>query len=179
MDLKNNTLYPLLVLFFVIGLVVGYVIHQPGTEVKYVTNTVEVPKIVEKIVEMNATPTPAAAEATPVPTAVPDFEAKIYDPAKETPTYEIQIIDWDAKPNKISLRPGETVLFKVVRYPGDLQPPEFVMGSYHNPNIGTAGQIIIKFNKAGTYNFEVNVPPADKNQGILPTPYAKGSVMVY
>ncbi|VVB87970.1 Uncharacterised protein [uncultured archaeon] len=178
MDLKGNTLYPLLVLFFVIGLAVGYVIHQPGTEVRYITNTVEVPKIVEKIVEITPAPTVTATEpaTTPIATAVPDFDVKIYDPAKDIPTKEIQIVNWGAKPNQMSIHPGQTVLIKVVDYPGGLGTPEFIMGSYDNPKLGTAGQIVIKFNKTGTYDFKVVIP---QGEGITPTLYASGTIVVY
>ncbi len=173
MESKDSTFYPLIVLFFVLGLVIGYVIHQPETEIKYLNNTIEVPKIVEKIVE--ATTSPTSTALTPTPTQVPDFEVKIYNPEKDKPTTTIEIIDWRAMPDQISIHPGQIVLIKVVNYP-DRPKPEFIMGSY-NKELGTAGQIVAIFNKIGNYDFRVVIP--SDNPGSLPTEYAKGSIRVY
>ena len=173
MESKDITFYPLILLFFVLGLVIGYVIHQPETEIKYINNTIEVPIIVEKIAEVTSSPT--SNVPTPASTQVPDFEIKIYDPEKDQPTTTIELINWKAMPDQIRIRPGQTVLFKVVNYP-QRDPPNFIMGSYER-KLGTAGQIVAKFNKIGNYDFRVVIP--SDNPDTLPTEYAKGSIRVY
>jgi hypothetical protein len=175
MESKDSTFYPLIVLFFVLGLVIGYVIHQPETQIKYINNTIEVPTIVEKTVGVTASPTSTAQTPTPTSTQVPDFEVKIYDPEKDKPTKTIEINNWQAVPDQMSIRPGQTVLFQVVNYP-QRAPPNFIMGSYER-KLGTAGQIVITFNKIGTYDFRVVIP--SDNPGSLPTEYAKGSIRIY
>ena len=175
MESKDSTFYPLLVLFFVLGLVIGYVVHQPETEIKYINNTIEVPKIVEKSGEGTVSPTSTATTPTPTSTQVPGFEVKIFDPEKDKPTKTIEINNWQAMPDQISIRPGQTVLFKVVNYP-QRAPPNFIMGSYER-KLGTAGQIVVTFNKIGNYDFRVVIP--SDTPGANPTEYAKGSIRVY
>lgn len=175
MESKDSTFYPLIVLFFVLGLVIGYVAHQPETEIKYLNNTIEVQKNVEKSVEVTVTPTSTATTPAPTSTQVPDFEVKIYDPEKDKPTKTIEIKNWLAVPDQMSIRPGQTVLFQVIDYP-QRAPPNFVMGSYER-KLGTAGQIVVIFNKIGNYDFRVVIP--SDNPGTLPTEYAKGSIRVY
>ncbi len=172
---KESTFYPLILLFFVLGLVIGYVIHQPETEIKYVNNTIEVPKIVEKTGEVTVSPTSTATTPVPTSTQAADFEVKIYDPEKDKPTQTIELTNWRSMPDKISIRPGQTVLFRVVDYP-QRAPPNFIMGSYER-KLGTAGQIVVTFNKIGTYDFRVVIP--SDNTGTNPTEYAKGSIKVY
>jgi hypothetical protein len=134
-----------------------------------------VPTIVEKRLEVTASPTSTAQSPTPTPTQVPDFEVKIYDPAKDKPSETIELINWKAMPDKISIPLGNTVLIKVVNYP-DRPKPEFIMGSYKQI-LGTAGQIVVKFNKKATFNYEVIIPNEDPNT--LPLKYAEGSIRVY
>lgn len=174
MEPKDRTFYSLIILFFVLGLVIGYVMHQPGTEIRYINNTIAVPTIVEKFVEVTATPT----STTPAPTStpVPDFEVKIYDPAKDKPTQTIELVNWKAMPDYVSIHPGQTVLIKVVNYPDQQEPPKFIMGSYEK-TLGTAGMIVIKFNKSGNYDYKVIIPNDDPS--ILPKTYATGSIRVY
>jgi hypothetical protein len=175
MESKDSTFYPLIVLFFVLGLVIGYVIHQPETEIKYINNTIEVPTIVEKIVGVTASPTSTAQTPAPTSTQVPDFEVKIYDPAKDNPTKTVEIRNWQAVPDQLSLHPGQTVLFQVLEYSQQV-PPNFILGSYER-KLGTAGQIVATFNKIGNYDFRVVIP--SDNPGSLPAEYAKGSIRVY
>ncbi len=175
MESKDSTFYPLIALFLLLGLVIGYMIHQPDTEIKYVNNTIEVPKTVEKRVEVIASPTSTAMTPAPTSTQAADFEVKIYDPEKDKPTTTIELTNWRAIPDQISIRPGQMVLIKVVNYP-DRPKPEFFMGSY-NKELGTAGQIVATFNKIGNYEFRVVIP--SDNSGTLPTEYAKGSIKVY
>lgn len=175
MEPKDGTFYPLIILFFILGLVIGYVIHQPGTEIRYNNNTIEVPTIVKEIVETTASPTSTASTYAPTSTQVPDFEVKIYEPGKDKPTQTIELVNWQTMPNYVSLRAGENVLIKVVNYP-DQKAPRFIMDSY-TKDLGTAGMIVVKFNKLGTYNFEAIIPNDDPS--ILPMTYAKGSIRVY
>ncbi len=175
MESKDITFYPLILLFFVLGLVIGYVIHQPETEIKYINNTIEVPKIVENSLEGTGTPTSTATTPAPTSTQIPDFEVKIYDPAKDKPSETIEITNWQAIPSEISIPLRNTILIKVVYYP-DRPAPYFIMGSY-NEKLGTAGQIVVKFNKKGTFNYKVIIPNEDPN--INPMTYAEGSIRVY
>lgn len=174
MDKKEKTLYSLIILFFIIGVVIGYVVHQPGTEIRYINNTIEVPTIVEKFVEITATPT--STTTTPTSTPVPDFEVKIYDPEKDKPTQTVELINWKAMPDYVSIRPGQTVLIKVVNYPGQQEPPKFIMGTYEK-KLGTSGMIVVKFNKIGIYDYEAIIPNNDPS--IFPRTYARGSIRVY
>ncbi len=175
MDQKDSTFYPLIILFFVLGLVIGYVIHQPQTQTRYINNTIEVPKLVETTVAATASPASTTPGQIPEPTQIPDFEVKIYDQAKDKPDQIIELINWKAMPDSISLRMGKTVLIKVVDYP-DQAAPKFIMDSYER-KLGTSGMIVIKFNKIGTYNFKAIIPNDDPS--ILPGTYAEGSIRVY
>ncbi len=173
---KERTFYSLIILFFVIGLVIGYMMHQPETEIRYINNTIEVPKetskVVEKIVEVSPTSTTPAPTSTPVT----DFEVKIFDPEKDKPSQTIELVNWKAMPDYVSMHPGETVLIKVVNYPAQQEPPKFIMGSYQKI-LGTSGIIVIKFNNRGTYDFTVIIPNNDPS--INPVTYAKGSIKIY
>lgn len=175
MDSKDITFYPLIILFFVLGLVIGYVIHQPETKIEYKNNTIEVPKIVETSLESKGTPASTATTPAPTLTQVPDFEIKIYDPAKDKPPETIEIRNWQAIPSPLSIPLRNTILIKVVDYP-DRPAPYFIMGSY-NEKLGTAGQIVVKFNIKGTFKYKVIIPNEDPN--INPLTYAEGSITVY
>ncbi|MDD5615491.1 MAG: hypothetical protein PHH85_04750 [Candidatus Methanoperedens sp.] len=180
MESKERTFYSLIILFFVIGLIIGYLVHQPGTEIRYINNTIdvtkEVPKVVETIGEVTAAPTPIATTSAPASTPVPDFEVKIYDPAKDKPAQTIELVNWKAMPDYVSMHPGETLLIKVVNYPDYQDSPKFIMGSYEKI-LGTSGMIVIKFNNRGTYDFTVIIPNNDPS--IKPVEYAKGSIKVW
>lgn len=180
MESKERTFYSLIILFFVIGLVIGYMMHQPGTEIRYINNTIEIPTVVEKIVEVTASPTsptsPTSTTPAPTSTPVPDFEVKIFDPEKDKPAQTIELVNWKAMPDYVSMRPGETVLIKVVNYPDYQEKPKFIMGSYEKI-LGTSGMIVIKFNNRGTYDFTVIIPNNDPS--INPVTYAKGSINIY
>lgn len=176
MEPKDKLFYSLMIIVFILGIGIGYFIHQPGTEIRYVNNTVEVPKTVEKIVEATASQTAVTTTTTSTSTMVPDYEIKIYDPAKDKPTETIELKNWKAIPDQISIRSGNTVLITVINYPGDQLPPWFIMGSY-NKKLGSSGMIVIKFNKTGTYEFEAIIPNDDPS--ILPRTYAEGWIRVY
>jgi len=180
MESKERTFYSLIILFFVIGLLIGYLIHQPGTEVRYINNTIEVPKEVPKIVEtigeVTVAPTAAATTSAPTSTPVPDFEVKIYDPEKDKPAITIELVNWKAMPDDVSISPGQTILIQVINYPSNLEKPKFIMGSYQKI-LGTSGMIVIKFNNRGTYDFTVVISSNDPN--LIPRQYAKGTIRVY
>lgn len=180
MDSKERTFYSLIILFFVIGLVIGYLIHQPETDIRYINNTIEVtkelPTVVGTIGEVTAAPTAAATTSAPTSTPVPDFEVTIYNPEKDKPLQTIELVNWKAMPDYVSMHPGETVLIKVVNYPDYQDPPKFIMGSYER-KLGTSGMIVIKFNNRGTYDYTAIIPNTDPS--ISPVTYAKGSIKVY
>ncbi|TRZ89947.1 MAG: hypothetical protein D4R88_04565 [Methanosarcinales archaeon] len=179
MESKERTFYSLIILFFVIGLVIGYLMHQPETEIRYINNTIEVkevPKVVETIGEVTAAPTATATTSAPTSTPVPDFEVKIFDPEKDKPAQTIELVNWKAMPDDVSMRPGQTVLIKVVNYPDYQDPPKFIMGSYQKI-LGTSGMIVIKFNNRGTYEYTAIIPNSDPS--ISPVTYAKGSIKVW
>lgn len=179
MDKKDDTkLYILIIGFFALGLVIGYIIHQPGSEIKYINNTIE--SSVAKTVEVTASPTASttatATTSAPISTPAPDFEVKIFDPEKDKPAQTIELVNWKALPDYISMHPGETVLIKVVNYPDYQASPKFIMSSYEK-KLGTSGMIVVKFNNRGTYDFTVIIPNSDPS--ISPVTYAKGSIKVY
>ncbi|MDD1744756.1 MAG: hypothetical protein LUQ20_02950 [Candidatus Methanoperedens sp.] len=176
MESKERTFYSLIILFFVIGLVIGYMMHQPETEIRYINNTIEVPKEVPKVVETIVEVSPTSTTSAPTSTPVPDFEVKIFDPEKDKPAQTIELVNWKAMPDDVSMRPGETVLIKVVNYPDYQEKPKFIMGSYEKV-LGTSGMIVIKFNNRGTYDFTVIIPNNDPS--INPVTYAKGSIKIY
>jgi hypothetical protein len=175
MESKERTFYSLIILFFVIGLVIGYMMHQPGTEIRYINNT-EVPKEVPKVVETIVEVSPTSATPAPTSTPVPDFEVNIFDPEKDRPTQSIELVNWKAIPDHVSMHPGETVLIKVVNYPDNQEKPKFIMGSF-NQTLGTAGMIVIKFNTKGDYDYNVMIPNNDPS--INPVTYARGSIKIY
>jgi hypothetical protein len=176
MESKERTFYSLIILFFVIGLVIGYMMHQPETEIRYINNTIEVPKEVPKVVETIVEVSPTSTTSAPTSTPVPDFEVKIFDPEKDKPAQTIELVNWKAMPDDASMHPGETVLIKVVNYPDYQEKPKFIMGSYEKV-LGTSGMIVIKFNNRGTYDFTVIIPNNDPS--INPVTYAKGSIKIY
>ncbi|MDO8726371.1 MAG: hypothetical protein Q7J35_09925 [Candidatus Methanoperedens sp.] len=180
MESKERTFYSLIILFFVIGLVMGYLIHQPGTEVRYINNTIEVPKEIPKVVEtigtMTAAPTATATTPGPTSTPVPDFEVKNYDAEKDKSVKTIELLNWKATPDDVSIHPGDSILIKVVNYPASLDVPIFILGSYQKI-LGNSGMIVIKFNNKGTYDFTVVVSNKDPN--VIPKQYAKGIIRVY
>ncbi len=168
MDVKDNTFYPLIILFFFLGLVIGYVIHQPATvmQIKYVNNTIE--KIVEKTPE--ATVSSTSALPTAAPTAVADFIVKeSYDPSMDIPTETIDLANWRAFPDVVTIHPGESVVIRITAssLPG---PITLVLNSTYKRNIGTSGAAFIIFNKKGTYTLKAIIPNPDPN--VIPTVYA-------
>jgi len=172
MDPKYKTLIPLIIVFFVFGVAVGYAVHKPETieKFEYVNQTVE--KIVEKIIEVTVTPTPTP---TPIVTpALPDFTVKNYEPSKDIPTKTIELTTRGAAPGTVSVRPGETVLIKVVT---PQNPVTLILNATYSRNLGTSGAVVVTFNNKGMYSFKAVIPSGDPN--ILPTTYAEGTITVY
>ena len=152
MESKYKTLIPLIIIFFIVGVVVGYVAHIP--------RTIEIEKPVEKIVYQNntvyvtVTPTPAPIVtvtpiATSTATAISDFTVKNYDPSTDTPTMTIQLVNNRANPNEIHVHVGETVLIKITDV-SLTSPLTLFLNSAYSMNMGTSGAAFITFNNKGT-----------------------------
>ncbi len=176
MDPKYKTLVPLIIIFFIFGIVVGYVAHRPETVVKteYVNKTVE--KIVEKIVEVTVTPTltPTPASTPAATPSVPDFTVKNYEPSKDIPTKTIELTTRGAVPDTVSVRLGDTVLIKVTTPPN---PITLSLNATYSRNMGTGGAVVVTFNKKGSYSLKAVTLSGDPN--IQSTPYAEGTITVY
>lgn len=174
MDSKNNTLYPLIILFFLLGIVVGYVIHKPETRIEYVNKTIEVEstptiKEVETIVYVTATPTYVAPAATAV---VANFSVKVYNPDTDRPTSTMELTNQRFNPQTLSVHTGDTVLVKISD--SSLQSPLiFILDSYEK-SLGTGGAVVVTFNKKGTYNLKAVIPSGDPNA----TPRSYGEAVV-
>lgn len=173
-DPKNKLLIPLIIVFFVFGVVVGYVAHKPETVVKieYVNQTVE--KIVEKIIEVTVTPTPTLTPTPALTPAIMDFTVKGYEPSKDAPTKTIEITTRGAVPDTLSVRPGDTVLIKITTPPSAVT---LILNATYSRNMGTSGAVVVTFNKKGMYSFKAIIPSGDPN--ILPTTYGEGTITVY
>ena len=173
MDSKDSTFYPLIALFFILGLVIGYAIHKPETvqKIQYIDRPVE--NIVEVTTPLS---TPPASTAAATATPAPDFTIRNYDPSIDKPTMTIELVNWRANPEVVTIRVGETVLIKIMDY--TLQSPmTLVLNSSFKENLGKSGAKMITFNKKGTYNFITIIPSSDPS--ILPRTYAeKGSIIV-
>ncbi len=179
MDPKYKTIIPLVAVFFVFGIVVGYVVHKPETieKIEYINKTVEVERIVTVTVTVTPTTTP-----TPTPTAtqaVSDFIVKIYEPSKDTPAKTIELTSRGADPNVLSIRSGDTVLIKITGY-SQQSPLKLNLTSLNmsqERNLGTSGAVVVTFNTKGTYSFKAIIPSGDPN--VLPRDYAAGTITVY
>ncbi len=188
MEPKYKTLIPLIVIFFIIGVVVGYVAHMPAT--------IEIEKPVEKIIYQNntvyvtVTPTPAPVTATAAPTATPaisDFTVRNYNPSTDFPTATIQLTSKGADPSSVSIHQGNTVLIQVSYYYSSLSPlilylnvtpvPEILEYAAYSQNLGTSGAVVVTFNKKGSYSLKAVISPGDPN--VIPRTYAEGTVVVY
>ncbi len=178
MDSKNNMLYPLIILFFLLGIVVGYVIHKPETRTEYVNKTVEVEstptiKEVEKIVYVTATPTYATPAATAVVTA--NFSVKVYNPDTDRPTNTMVLTNYRFNPQTSSIPTGSTVLIQVSDY--TLQNPLILTLDSYQTSLGTGGAVVITFNKKGIYNLKAVISSGDPN--VIPQSYGEAVVTVY
>jgi hypothetical protein len=183
MESKYKTLIPLIIIFFIIGVAVGYVAHKPVTIEKIVTVTVT--PIPTPIPIITPIPTPTSI-STPIPTptvtatpALSDFTVRNYDPSTDTPTTTIQLTSTGAKPSTLSIHLSDTVLFKIAGY--SLQYPLTLnltsVNMSQEQNLGTSGAVIASFNTKGIYSFKATVSSGDPN--ILPLSYGEGTIYVY
>ncbi|MFZ3058182.1 MAG: hypothetical protein WA102_00460 [Candidatus Methanoperedens sp.] len=178
MESKYKTLIPLIIIFFIVGVAVGYVAHKP--------KTIEIEKPVEKIVYQNntvyvtVTPTPtpiATAIATAIATpAISDFTVRNYNPSTDIPAKTIELTSNGAKPSSVSLHPGDALLIKITGYSSE-SPLTLILNYTYRRNLGTSGAVIVIFNTKGSYNLKAEVPSGDPN--ILPKSYAEGTISVY
>lgn len=183
MDPKYKTLIPLIIIFFIFGMVVGYVAHKPQTiEIeKIVTVTVTPVPTASPTLTQTPTPTPTPTQ-TPTPTAtvaptVSDFIVTTgYDPSKDTSTKTIELTSNGANPRTLSIRPGDSVLIKITSYSSQ-SPLTLILNATTERNLGTSGAVVVTFNKKGTYSFKAIIPSGDPN--ILPKSYAEGTITVY
>ncbi|VVB84432.1 Uncharacterised protein [uncultured archaeon] len=176
MDSKNNTLYPLIILFFLLGIVVGYVIHKPETRIEYVNKTIEVAstptiKEVEKIVYVTATPTYVAPAATIV---TANFSVKVYNPDTDKPTNTMELTNRRFNPQTLSIPTGGTVLIKISDY--SLQSPLILTLDSYEMSLGTSGAVVVTFNKKGIYNLKAVISSGDPN--VIPQTYGEAVVTV-
>jgi hypothetical protein len=172
MDAKKS-LYPLIVVFFILGLVIGYAIHKP--------ETIEKIQYVDRIVTATATATPVTtsqtATASPTPTEspnataiAPDFTVKNYDYSKDKPTVTMVLANMAVNPNSVRIRIGETVLIKITDI--SLQSPlTLVLNLSKRINLGTRGAVMITFNTKGTYRVQAEIPSDDP--AIIPKVYTE------
>lgn len=177
MDSKNNTLYPLIILFFLLGIVVGYVIHKPETRTEYVNKTIEVQstptiKEVEKIVYVTAVPTYVAPAATAV--VVGNFSVKGYNPDTDKPTNTMELTNYRFNPQTLSIPTGSTVLIRISDY--SLQNPLTLIIDSYEKSLGTGGAVVVTFNKKGIYNLKAVISSGDPN--VIPQSYGEAVVTV-
>ncbi len=178
MDPKYKTLIPLVVIFFIFGIAVGYAAHKPKTieKIEYVKN--------ETIVTVTVTVTPIPTQTlspTPSPTAtvtpeISYFTIKNYDPSTDIPKYTIHLRNWAADPATLSIRPSDTVLIKI----SDTYVPsplEIILNNTDRRKLGTSGAVVVTFNKRGTFNLKAMLVSDDPN--IVSKQYAEGTITVY
>ncbi|MCZ7380061.1 MAG: hypothetical protein O8C64_00580 [Candidatus Methanoperedens sp.] len=177
MESKYKTLIPLIIIFFIIGVAIGYVAHKP--------KTIEIQKPVEKIIYQNntvyvtVTPTPPIVTATATAVATPlisDFTVRNYDRSTDNPTQTIKLTSNGANPNFVSIHLGDTVLIEITDYSSQ-SPLTLILNSTYSRNLGTSGAVIVNFNAKGSYSFKAVIPSS--YQYVLPKTYAEGTISVY
>jgi len=171
----NRIYIPLIIMFFIFGVVVGYVAHKPETIVKIET-PVPTPTPTPTPIP-TPTPTPTPTE-TPTPTPTPtisDFTVKNYDPFKDTPTYTIKLRNWRADPDTLTIRPGDTVLIEIADI--SLSSPMTLILNSYSKNLGISGAVVVTFNNKGRYGLKAIISSTDPT--ILPRTYAEGTITVY
>ncbi|MCX9024803.1 MAG: hypothetical protein OIN85_01760 [Candidatus Methanoperedens sp.] len=179
MESKYKTLIPLIIIFFIIGVAVGYVAHKPVTIEKIVTVTVTPIPTTTPI----STPIPTLTLiSTPIPTltatatpTVSDFTVRNYDPSTDTPTKKIELINRRANPTETAIHLGDTVLIEITD--SSLTTPLTLSLDSYSKNLGTSGAAFITFNKKGTYTFKAIASSPDPN--VLPSTYGEGTITVY
>ncbi len=175
MDTKNKTLIPLIIIAFIFGAVIGYLAHQPGTIEKTTEKPVYINRTIEVIKEVTVTP----AQTTPAPTPTlqaQDFTVKNYDPSKDKPSYTIELNNYRATPDTLSIHPGDGVLIKITDT-SLYYPMALIINQTYQKNLGTSGAVVVTFNKKDTYDFKSVIPSSDPT--IIPRTYAEGKITVY
>ncbi|HEY9245699.1 MAG TPA: hypothetical protein VIO11_02520 [Candidatus Methanoperedens sp.] len=181
MDPKNKTLIPLVIIFFLFGIAVGYIVHTPKTvtieKPVYINNTIE------KTVEVTSTPTPGI---TTLPTVVPvltpqipDFNVKFYDQAVDHPSRTIDIANQRASPNSMTIHLEDTVLIRIsdTSLQNPLELTISSMNTTYKKSLGTSGAVYVTFNAKGMYNLKAVILSADKN--IMGRTYAEATITIY
>ena len=177
---SNKTLIPLIIVFFIFGVAIGYVAHKPATIEKIVTVTVTpVPTPTP-----TATPTPSATPTpTPSPTPSPtptvsDFTVKdYYNPDTDIPDATVTFDrNNNVIPSTVSVHAGQSVLIRITVYtlPYSLT---LILNNSYQKDLGAAGGAFVTFNKKGTYPFKGVIPSSDPS--ISPKTYAEGTINVY
>lgn len=178
MDPKYKTLIPLIIISFILGAAVGYVAHKPETKIEYHNTTIEVEKIVTVTVTVTPTPTPMPTlTPTPTPAVVADFTVKIYEPSKDVPTKTVTFDNLRANPSEMSIKPGDTVLFKITDYTASRMTLVLNESVISEVLSYSGGAVVITFNNKGTYRFKAIIPSSDPS--IAPRTYAEGTINVY
>lgn len=186
-DPKHYTLIALIVVFFALGMILGYIVYTPPPDHEVAATPVATPPAGVITATATATPTvidtvtplPTEAAPTAAPTETapqqPNFTAKTYDPEKDKPTKIIELKNNRAQPDTASIKPGNSVLFTITDY--TIQSPlTFIMDSYKK-DLGKSGAVLVTFNNQGIYKFKVIIPSGDPN--IIPREYATGTITVY
>ena len=170
MDAKK-ALYPLIVVFFILGLVIGYAIHKP--------ETIEKIQYVDRIVTATATPVTTSPTATTSPTSTesptataiaPDFTVKNYDSSKDKPTVTMELANMAVNPNSVSIHVGDTVLIKIT----DIYLQSrltLILNNSYKKDLGTMGAVVVTFNNNGTYRVQAEIPSGDPT--IFPKVYTE------
>lgn len=180
MDPKIKSYLPLVIIFFVLGVAAGYVLHKPATIEKpiYINQTIEV----EKTVTATATPTSTAIMTptltptlTETPPPVPDFTVKIWNPDTDNPTHTIQLRNKKVDPNTLSINTGDTILIRITDA-SVFSPMELIINSSYTQNLGTSGAVVVTFNNKGIYSVDAIIPSIDPT--ILPLIYGHGMITV-
>ncbi len=185
MDPKYNTLIPLIIIFFIIG-IAGCVTQKPIATPTPAPSPTPVPTTAP-------TPTPSPTPiptASPMPTPIPasDFVIKdSYNPDTDTPDATIIIEGYDTvNPTQVGIHPGQSVLIRITSQsltspialnlydaagcsPCLNPPPKF---------LGTSGAAFVTFYNKGTYKFNTVIPSGDPY--IAPTPFTTNrTIIVY
>jgi hypothetical protein len=177
MESKYKTLIPLIIIFFIIGVAIGYLAHKPET-IKEIVNVTVTPVPTPTLIS-TPIPTPISISTSiPTPTATPalsDFTVRNYNPSTDVPTATIQLVNNRATPNEIHVHVGDTVLIKITDV-SLTSPLTLFLNSAYSMNMGTSGAAFITFNNKGTYTFEAIAISPDPN--IVSLTYGKGTIIV-
>jgi plastocyanin len=184
-DPKHYTLIALIVVFFALGMILGYIVYTPTPAYEVAATPTATPPAGVITATPTATPTVKETTVTPVPTDTapavtplkePDFTAKSYDPEKDKPTKIIEFKNNRAQPDAVSIKPGNSVLFTITDYTVQ-SPITFILNSSYEKNLGKSGSVLVTFNNKGIYNFKAIMPSGDPN--IIPREYATGTITVW